>query len=913
MLCTRCGWEFDERIDCHCSGCGRILRGLTIVGKEKQHYTLFFGGGVPPLTLEIENPGELPIRIDKPWNLVGLESLSVTINRAVSPPVEMAGKERVIVEMRFDGSRMPFPQSGLLRIQAGIRPPLDIKIVCLPIPVFFFYVNGQLVRNGTVRIVTTTPSQPELLFKIEIGRCPNVSWDTFRLYPEGSHEEVFPLPSSLSFPAIVAEGTPLEFSLSPLLQHAPGSAPAVLRADFGFEHCSPQAFTIEIVESARIEHTQDVYPINENALIRGKSRPREIEITLKNHGGVEVEILQVCSLDEPWLSLASQPDNMRLLPYEKSKTKFRVVIDPKRIPIGDEETTTVNGRLAIETRGTDVRKILSIGVEMKPPEILKYPVAIDFGNSSTCVAFTDRREIRLVSLDEAYPKEIEFPTIIDFESFAEEGLPENAEGFRYGHLLELTRYAAGTDGSSNFLHRVWSFKRCLGMQSMPITRIDRKSKRIKRFLVEEIYGFYLKEVLRRFECIKGCTAREVVLTYPANLSITRKKRLSKMAHAALQIPVIDEISEPEALALHYFRCTPIERPLLFAVFDFGGGTTDISIGRIRMEDSVWVVSMLISIGLEDLGGDILSFDLAKDIYLRAKKGFPSAERLFPQEFGDMFRISLAERKKLYNFMSIMHLAEDLKTNRNGCRDELFMKGEVPLSLHEFYTRTDAGPEKCRVTYTLVDFNQVISSKIRRGFEKLHATFEHLREHGVIYQDERIDLLILGGNSSRLPIVRDLAASVLGLTEETILFDGALAKTGVATGAAYYGQMREDPDVDIVFENPSHLKYPLGKDSKGRFEVLFAAGSVVGEEGKKTAYCECNLRAPNPVLRLWWNHDPANVDMASNKSIHPAAEFSLKKYKKQYTSGLRLKLELVEGGVWVTPEGGEKPDFIPMEF
>lgn len=905
MICTRCGWHYNDQKDYYCSGCGNVLRGFSVKPK-KEHYTLFYGSGASRLILDIQNPGSLPLVIDG-WVTEGLKGLIIKMSEAAEPPVTIHGNDLVQLKVEWDGSQPPAAQNGILWIFSGIRPPLQLRIACSPVPYFLFSVNGQLVRNGSVQVITRTPSNPKLDLKIELSRSSDVSLTSFILCPVGFPQKSSPLPDGMVLPFTIVEGKPLEFRMLPDLNPSHNHSQKV-SAEFLFEQCSPQCFTIEIFEDILITHAQSIYFTGENAFINGMPTPREFVVTIINSGGVVAEVLQVRSLDE-WLEVTSNLDLRNLEPYGRTQAQFSAVADP--VKLAGQVESVINGKLAVTLRGREEPSILNIGAEIRNPKALTYPLAIDFGNTSTCAAFIRTHDVVLSTLEKKYEKEYkELPTIIEFDSFSPEGTPETGENFRYGRWLETTRYAGSEKDGPNFFYRACSFKKQIG-QDISIARMDRRNRRLRNLIVNELYRFYLKETLCRFELGSGATAAKVILTYPASFTNSQLKALRKNAEQALGLEVITELSEPEALSLHYLRERPLpEDDLLFAVFDFGGGTTDISIGKVCNDNGVRVVSIIISVGLDDLGGDILSFELAKDIYSTAETQFEGFEKLFPANFGDIFRISLAEREKLFNFISLMKLAEGLKTNEDNKLTNLLAAGQTNITVHDFYPRRGGSPELWITNYTLQDFRRVVTPQIEKGFKKIRSTFRHLAENdllGAVNGD--IGLLILGGNSSRLPIVREIAQGVLGLPNDRILFDPETAKVGVALGAAWYGNIRQDPDADLILKNPPHVKFPIGRITSGRFEVIFPAGSEFGVERQ----ISFSLRSAEPTLRLFYNLDPAEINVQNNDKLCELGNYPLHKYKKPTEGQCTLNLKLVEDGVEVRQANRGMPEIITIEW
>ena len=924
-ICNRCGWSIDESVDCYCSGCGRCLRQLQTVGDEKVR-TLYFPSGEGH-AFPIKNIGDHELSIKKQWEFIGLEGLSAIIGGSSAEPVSFMPGETKTIEIHFNGDALTQDNTGKLRIDTGsINPPLAITLVCSQMPQFYFRLNGQLVRDNHVRVISPTPEIPDLEFEIELQGAAMAHWKGFKLYPDVQDSHLIPLPDQVALPYTITGEKEVVFQINPDLRDVLIETSITLSAEFYFEHCPPRRISIEIIKAGLITHRQDIYHIDENAIVEGSTTNREISIEIKNSGGVGIEIRSIRSLCPSWLERLNLPENYRLEPDDKYSAQFSIWIDPCKLPA---DVLSIDGKIQVSyvELGTTaiLETILHIPIEIRKRPALRHAMAIDFGNTSTCVAhFDDNNQLQVVPLDGSFPGVFEFPTIIEFLRFQKDDSLEVGEGFRYGVLLEKNRYAR----ENNYLHRMWAFKLGIGFgPEKRVTRIDIEKKAARTFTYDELIRFYFMEVYNRFEENSGYKARDVIITYPANFSKKQISQLVAVASDAMPgVRVTAEISEPEALAINYFYDRPIQerKDFSFAVFDFGGGTTDISIGRIHTADGYQTVTILVSMGLEQLGGDALTFELARNIYNMACTSFDRPDPLFPKHYEDIFSISGAESHKLGNFMNLMKVAEDLKTNENNQLETLLEDGQLSIGIKSFYAHRQGNPEFSVVEYRKEDLDRIAKGHIAKGVEKLSAIFEHLEDHNIL-ESNKPDFVILGGNSSRLPLVKKTIMASLSLDESAVLFDPKDAKIAVAKGAAYYGRLRKNPDSALIFDNAPRLKFPLGiVDWQDRFEVIFPAGSLI-RDGKLVRRT-FKLITPGTELALYWNKDPSDMTFHGGGNIQLAAIHSLARYSTAQPEPVTFSLCLTDKGIQLRRDNGTnernsgdrdkpsfEPDIIPIDF
>lgn len=114
---------------------------------------------------------------------------------------------------------------------------------------------------------------------------------------------------------------------------------------------------------------------------------------------------------------------------------------------------------------------------------------------------------------------------------------------------------------------VASFKKEMGTE----TRFTLQGK---QFLPEELSSFVIRSIIEDAECYLGEKVTEAVISVPAYFH-DRQRVATKRAGILAGIEVQRIINEPSAAALASYYDRNEEQ--LFLVFDFGGGTLDVSI------------------------------------------------------------------------------------------------------------------------------------------------------------------------------------------------------------------------------------------------------------------------------------------------------------------------------------------------
>lgn len=225
----------------------------------------------------------------------------------------------------------------------------------------------------------------------------------------------------------------------------------------------------------------------------------------------------------------------------------------------------------------------------------------------------------------------------------------------------------------------------------------------------------------------------VVVTIPANFSHeARQATLEAAAAAGLNVSTL--INEPTAAALSYLDQLGQREDGIFAIFDLGGGTFDVSIVQIGADS----VEILGSSGVSRLGGD--NFDEKLLEIVGKKYNRASGENLNVADF------SQDDAEELKKALSSQKLVEA----RVGRSDFIPVKRE--------------------------EFESAVSDLIAQITMHCESALDDAN-----LGPKKIDRLFLAGGSSRIPSVQEAAKKVFGIAPE--ITDNV--DEVVALGAAIY--------------------------------------------------------------------------------------------------------------------------------
>ncbi len=297
---------------------------------------------------------------------------------------------------------------------------------------------------------------------------------------------------------------------------------------------------------------------------------------------------------------------------------------------------------------------------------------------------------------------------------------------------------------------VYAFKRKMGT--------DYKYKIYgKEYTPQQLSAFLLQKIKRDAEAYLGEEIKKAVITVPAYFN-DNQRQATKDAGEIAGLEVVRIINEPTAAALAY-GIDKSEEELKIMVFDFGGGTLDVTI----MEYGSGVFEVISTAGDTQLGGT--DMDNAIIDYIAEE---------FKRENG----VDLRNDKNA--FIRLKEAAEKAKI-------ELSSVLQTDINL-PYITIVNGEPKHLNITLTRAKLEELVRPIVEKSGKSIDAA---LKNAGLNKSD--IDKIILVGGPTRMPIVQKFVEDYMGKKIER----GIDPMECVATGAAIQGAVLAGEVKDIV--------------------------------------------------------------------------------------------------------------------
>jgi molecular chaperone DnaK len=288
----------------------------------------------------------------------------------------------------------------------------------------------------------------------------------------------------------------------------------------------------------------------------------------------------------------------------------------------------------------------------------------------------------------------------------------------------------------------------------------------KEYTPQQISAFILQKIKRDAEAFLGETVDRAVVTVPAYFN-DNQRQATKDAGEIAGLQVVRIINEPTAASLA-FGLDKAQKDLKIMVFDFGGGTLDVTI----MEMGGGVFQVKSTSGDTQLGGTDMDNTLVNYVV---------------DEFRKQSGLDIKNDKAA--MMRVREAAEKAKI-------ELSNVVTTEINLPFLAYDAGAGPKNLVISLSRAKLEELV----RPIIEKCKTAITQALQDAKLSSPD-IDKIILIGGPTRMPMVRQFVGTVMGKEPER----GVDPMEAVAMGAAIQGAIiAGDVSTDILLVDVTPL-------------------------------------------------------------------------------------------------------------
>jgi len=343
----------------------------------------------------------------------------------------------------------------------------------------------------------------------------------------------------------------------------------------------------------------------------------------------------------------------------------------------------------------------------------------------------------------------------------------------------------------------------------------------KEYTPQQISAFILQKIKKDAEEFVGEKIEKAVITVPAYFD-DNQRQATKDAGIIAGLEVVRIINEPTAAALAY-GLDKQEGEKRILVFDFGGGTLDVTI--MEFGDGVFEVKS--TSGDTQLGGTDMDNVVVDHILDEFKK----------KEGMDLSKDTMAMQR-------LREAAEKAKI-------ELSTTMETEINL-PFITATDEGPKHLTMKFTRAKLEQLVEPIIKKCKHPMEQAIKDAK-----LDAKGIDKIILVGGPTRMPSVRKFVEDFIDKKAER----GVDPMECVAQGAAIQAGVLAGEIKDILLLDVTPLS--LGIETLGGvFTKLIERNTTIPSK-KSQVFSTAADNQPAVTINVLQGERPMSAD---NKSL-----------------------------------------------
>jgi molecular chaperone DnaK len=374
-------------------------------------------------------------------------------------------------------------------------------------------------------------------------------------------------------------------------------------------------------------------------------------------------------------------------------------------------------------------------------------IGIDLGTTNSCVAVMEGGEPKVIPNEEGGRTT---PSIVAFTKSGE----------------RLVGQVAKRQAITNPENTIYSIKRFMGRRlnevgdelKMVPYKVVAKGDNVavlaqgKEYTAPEVSAMILQKLKKAAEDYLGQSVTEAVITVPAYFN-DAQRQATKDAGKIAGLDVKRIVNEPTAAALAYGLDKKKDETI--AVYDFGGGTFDISI----LEVGEGVIEVKSTNGDTHLGGDNLD------------------QRIVDWLIGEFKSDTGLDLRAKGNEMALQRL----KDAAEKAKIELSTAQESEINL-PFITADASGPKHLVRNLTRAKLESLVDDLLQKS---VGPSKQALKDAGI--DASKIDEVVLVGGQTRMPAIQELVKKLFGkephkgVNPDEVVAIGAAVQAGVLAG------------------------------------------------------------------------------------------------------------------------------------
>lgn len=353
-------------------------------------------------------------------------------------------------------------------------------------------------------------------------------------------------------------------------------------------------------------------------------------------------------------------------------------------------------------------------------------------------------------------------------------------------------------------------------EKIPITaengeEFQLKGTTVSRCFMNKIFTDYVEVRFRKFFGIAETNiADKTIITVPAKFDADKKTKIKRAANNAM-FPNVGIAFEPTAAAIAASELNDTDD--IIAVYDFGGGTFDVSVIAKNRHDHFEAIE---EDGDPDLGGNRITEAVAEKLIIPILNDLGVTIYIDHEDMDFDDEDCMTEEEYITNIYTINSFIETLK--------EAFSEGET-----EYVGKINIVKQSETTTYELIidkdSFEQAIEEPVRKTVEITRRVVERVQKRGYYIRK----IIMAGGSSQLLPAERLLREEFEYDGIEVVLSDNVFDL--IAKGALLMAEHQKIIRVEEKTTSQFGVGVRTGIGMK-KFDMLIDIGEMLPVSGSK---------------------------------------------------------------------------------
>jgi len=422
----------------------------------------------------------------------------------------------------------------------------------------------------------------------------------------------------------------------------------------------------------------------------------------------------------------------------------------------------------------------------------KKVIGIDLGTTYSCVGTWENNRVEIITNDQGNrttPSWVAFTDERLVGEAAKNQVTQNPENTIFDAKRFIGRKFTDKNIDKDIKHLSCNV---INKNDKPFFSVKYKEE-TKEFSPEEISAMVLSKMKSIADSYLGTDVKDCVITVPAYFN-DAARQATKDAGVIAGLNVLRIINEPTAAAIAYGLDKDTSKEKNILVFDFGGGTFDVSL--LNLSDGVFEVKA--TAGDVHLGGEDLDQILVEYCI---------------DEFKKKYRLDVSNEKRARRRLhtACERAKRTLSSSTNAC-----------IEIDSLYQGKDFN-----INLTRAKFEALVGDVLRKTIEPVVQVLSDAK-----LQKSDVDDIILVGGSTRIPKVQQLLKEFFGKDPNTGINPDECVAYGATVQAAILAGIESDKTSNLLLLDVTPLS--IGIETAGEVcTVMIPRGTTIPCKKKQT--------------------------------------------------------------------------------